>query len=91
MDCSLPDSSIHGILHAGALEWVAILCVCVCVYVCVCVCVYYTYILALRGTTAKIHLLIVINSLKMRMMINCSSMSPGQEEMNINKLLEISI
>ena len=70
------------------------MCMCVCVCVCVCVCryVYYTYILALRGTTAKIHLLIVINSLKMRMMINCcSSMSPGQEEMNINKLLEISI
>ena len=38
MDCSLPGSSIHGSLHAGALEWVAILCVCVCV--CVCVYVY---------------------------------------------------
>ena len=24
MDCSLPDSSVHGILHARILEWVAI-------------------------------------------------------------------
>ena len=24
MDCSLPDSSIHGILQARILEWVAI-------------------------------------------------------------------
>ena len=24
MDCSLPGSSIHGILQAGVLEWVAI-------------------------------------------------------------------
>ena len=24
MDCNLPDSSIHGILHARILEWVAI-------------------------------------------------------------------
>ena len=24
MDCSLPGSSIHGILHARVLEWVAI-------------------------------------------------------------------
>ena len=23
MDCSLPDSSVHGILQAGILEWVA--------------------------------------------------------------------
>ena len=63
-----------------------------CIYIYTYIYVYYTYILALRGTTAKIHLLIVINSLKMRMMISCcSSMSPGQEEMNINRLLEISI
>ena len=25
MDCSLPDSSVHGILQAGILEWVAML------------------------------------------------------------------
>ena len=25
MDCSLPDSSVHGILQARILEWVAIL------------------------------------------------------------------
>ena len=24
MDCSLPGSSVHGILEAGVLEWVAI-------------------------------------------------------------------
>ena len=24
MNCSLPDSSVHGILQAGILEWVAI-------------------------------------------------------------------
>ena len=24
MDCSLPGSSVHGILQAGILEWVAI-------------------------------------------------------------------
>ena len=24
MDCSLPDSSVHGILQARILEWVAI-------------------------------------------------------------------
>ena len=24
MDCSLPDSSIHGILQARMLEWIAI-------------------------------------------------------------------
>ena len=24
MDCSLPDSSVHGIFQAGVLEWVAI-------------------------------------------------------------------
>ena len=24
MDCSLPGSSVHGILHARVLEWVAI-------------------------------------------------------------------
>ena len=24
MDCSLPGSSLHGILQAGTLEWVAI-------------------------------------------------------------------
>ena len=24
MDCSLPDSSVHGIFQARALEWVAI-------------------------------------------------------------------
>ena len=24
MDCSLPGSSVHGILQAGALEWLAI-------------------------------------------------------------------
>ena len=24
MDCSLPDSSVHGIFQAGILEWVAI-------------------------------------------------------------------
>jgi len=24
MDCSLPDSSVHGILQARVLEWVAI-------------------------------------------------------------------
>ena len=24
IDCSLPDSSVHGILQAGILEWVAI-------------------------------------------------------------------
>ena len=24
MDCSLPESSIHGIFQAGVLEWVAI-------------------------------------------------------------------
>ena len=24
MDCSLPGSSVHGILQAGLLEWVAI-------------------------------------------------------------------
>ena len=24
MDCSLPDSSVHGILQARTLEWVAI-------------------------------------------------------------------
>ena len=24
MDCSLPGSSVHGILQAGVLEWVAI-------------------------------------------------------------------
>ena len=24
MDCSLPGSSVHGILQAGTLEWVAI-------------------------------------------------------------------
>ena len=23
MDCSLPDSSVHGILQAGTVEWVA--------------------------------------------------------------------
>ena len=23
-DCSLPDSSVHGILQAGTLEWVAV-------------------------------------------------------------------
>ena len=26
MDCSLPGSSVHGILQAGILEWVAIPC-----------------------------------------------------------------
>ena len=25
MDCSLPDSSVHAILHARILEWAAIL------------------------------------------------------------------
>ena len=24
MDCSLPGSSVHGILQAGILEWVAV-------------------------------------------------------------------
>ena len=24
MDCSLPDSSVHGILHGRRLDWVAI-------------------------------------------------------------------
>ena len=24
MDCSLPDFSVHGVLQAGTLEWVAI-------------------------------------------------------------------
>ena len=24
MDCSLPGSSVHGVLHARVLEWVAI-------------------------------------------------------------------
>ena len=40
VDCSPPGSSVHGILQARILEWVAIsfsriLCVCVCVCVCV--------------------------------------------------------
>ena len=26
MDCSLPDSSVHGIFQARVLEWVAISC-----------------------------------------------------------------
>ena len=48
VDCSLPSSSVHEILQARILEWVAIsfsnkTCVCthtLCVCVCVCVCVY---------------------------------------------------
>ena len=61
-------------------------------YICVYVYIYYTYILAVRGTIAIIHLLIIINSLKMRMMINCcSSMSPGHEKIIINKPLEMSL
>jgi len=42
IDCNPPGSSVHGILQAKVLEWVAIsftiqLPVCVCVCVCVCV------------------------------------------------------
>ena len=41
MDCSLPDSSIHGIFQARALEWGAITfsIVTILFIVCVCVCV----------------------------------------------------
>ena len=50
MDCSLPGSSVHGILQARILEWIAIsfiyicVCVCVCTYMYICMCVYiYVY------------------------------------------------
>ena len=39
MHCSLPDSSVNGILQSRILGWVAISSVCLCVCVCVCVCV----------------------------------------------------
>ena len=38
MDCSLSGSSVHGILQAKVLEWVALLHLYVCVCVCACVC-----------------------------------------------------
>ena len=46
MDCSLPDSSIHGIFQARVLERGAIafsmyVCICVCVYMCIYI-VHYT-------------------------------------------------
>ena len=39
MDCNLPGSSVHGILSARILEWVAISfskCVCICEYFHIC-------------------------------------------------------
>ena len=41
MDCSLPGSSIHGILQARVLEWGAIAFSAVCVCVCVCIQMFY--------------------------------------------------
>ena len=62
MDCSLPDSSVHGILQARVLEWVAIafsnvyaytyayiyIYISLCVCVCVCVCEYVSKMNLLR-------------------------------------------
>ena len=58
MDCSLPGSSVHGILQERILEWVAISfprlgCVCVCV--CVCVCITKLVILAIFKRTIQWH------------------------------------
>ena len=44
MDSRLPDSSVHGILQARILEWVAIPFSNVCVCVCVCVCIIFSLI-----------------------------------------------
>ena len=53
MDCSLPRSSVYGILQARILEWVAIpnSRICMYMYICIYVCIYiYIYIYKVRVT-----------------------------------------
>ena len=56
MDCSLPGSSVHGILQARVLEWGAIA---FSVYVCVCVCVFKTYYIYITYKTYYIYKYII--------------------------------
>ena len=55
MDCSPPGFSVHGILQARKLEWVAIsfifpthicMCVCIWVYICIYICMYVCMLLS---------------------------------------------